>query len=140
MDLMLASFETALQTFGRLVNADLADLSTTLEPYLIDGLQNGKAQKFEYTLELCWKTIKVFLKEEEGIDEASPKKIIKAFYLSGHLSEDGYLVFIQAVDDRNKLSHIYDPSDFDLIISRLPGYVQLMERIAKTLRSKGSAP
>ncbi|VFN02679.1 MAG: Nucleotidyltransferase substrate binding protein like [Candidatus Kentron sp. G] len=56
-------------------------------PAVLDGLQNGKAQKFEYTLEFCWKTIKVFLRQQEGIDEASPKKIIKAFYLAGHLAD-----------------------------------------------------
>lgn len=138
MDLMIEPLEKAVQSFSRLVNADLTTLSTTLEPYLLDGLQNGKAQKFEYTLELSWKTIKVFLKKQEGIDEATPKKIAKAFYLGGYLAEDDYLSLIQAIDDRNKLSHIYNETDFDLIVSRLPGYARLMERIADTLRGIGS--
>jgi hypothetical protein len=54
---------------------------------LIDALQNGKAQKFEYACELCWKAIKHYLVSQQGIDEASPKKVAKAFYLIGMLSE-----------------------------------------------------
>ncbi|MBK6636169.1 MAG: nucleotidyltransferase substrate binding protein [Rhodocyclaceae bacterium] len=111
----------------------MAALATQLDERLIDGLDNGKAQKFEYTLELCWKAIKVALKEQEGIDEASPKKVVKAWYLAGHLSEDDYLALIAAIDDRNKLSHIYDPEAFATIVARLPTYAKLMQRVSKTL-------
>ena len=138
MDVRLASFETALETFSYLVNADLTALSTVLDPRLIDGLQNGKAQKFEYTLELCWKAIKEFLKKHEGIDEASPKKIVKSFYLGEYLSEDDYLNLIQAIDDRNKLSHLYEKSEFDAIVERLPGYAELLRRILGTLRQEAA--
>jgi nucleotidyltransferase substrate binding protein (TIGR01987 family) len=134
MDVKLKSLDQALESFSRLVAADVVALSSVLDAYLIDGLQNGKAQKFEYTLELCWKTIKIFLQACEGIDEASPKKIVKAFYLGGYLAEDDYLALIRAIDDRNKLSHIYLQADFEEIVLRLPGYADLMHRIAQILR------
>lgn len=134
MDLRVQSFAEALGSFAYLANADIPALSATLDPRLIDGLQNGKAQKFEYTMELCWKAIKVFIKQREGIDEASPKKVIKAFYLAGYLPEDDYLELIQAVDDRNKLSHIYEKRVFDLIITRLPQYAGLLQRILDTMQ------
>lgn len=51
MDVKLHAFAEALENFVYLVNVDLASLSATLAPRLIDGLQNGKAQKFEYTME-----------------------------------------------------------------------------------------
>lgn len=38
--------------------------------------------------------MKVFLKEHEGPDEASPKKIIKAYYLGGYVTEDDYLLYL----------------------------------------------
>lgn len=135
MDLRLQAFANALSSLVYLANADLDALSATLDPRLIDGLQNGKAQKFEYTLELCWKAIKVFLKQTEGIDEASPKKVVKAFYLAGHVAEDDYLALIQAIDDRNKLSHIYQPSEFERIVARLPQVAELLQRVLNTLRS-----
>lgn len=136
MDVRIQTFVEALDTFGYLVSVDMQALSTQLDSRLIDGLENGKAQKFEYTIELCWKAIKAALKQREGIDEASPKKVIKAFYLGGYLTEDDYLALIQAVDDRNKLSHIYEAEEFKAILSRLPRYAELMQRVLATLGAK----
>ena len=133
MDVRYRAFADALEGFVYLVRTDMAALSTQLDARLIDGLENGKAQKFQYCLELCWKAIKSALKEREGIDEASPKKAIKAWYLTGHLSEDSYLALIAAVDDRNKLSHIYDSEEFAAIVARLSGYAGLMQDVLRTL-------
>lgn len=138
MDLRLQSFAEALESFAYLANVDLSVLSATLDPRLIDGLQNGQAQKFEYTMELCWKAIRGFVKQHEGVDEASPKKVVKAFYLTGYLPENDYLALIQAIDDRNKLSHIYEKREFDLIVTRLPEYVGLLQRILNTMKQTAS--
>lgn len=135
MAIRLQAFSEALETFSYLTEVDMAALARQLDPRLVDGLENGKVQKFEYTLELCWKAIKAALKEQEGIDEASPKKVIKAWYLTGHLSEDDYLALICAIDDRNKLSHIYDVHEFNAILARLPDYAKLMQRVKKGLQS-----
>lgn len=132
MDVRRQVFSEALENFSYLVEVDMAVLATQLDKRLIDGLENGKAQKFEYTIELCWRAIKIPLKEQEGIDEASPKKVVKAWYLAGHLSEDDYLTLIRAIDDRNKLSHVYDPEEFMAIVARLPEYANLMQRINKS--------
>ena len=134
MDVRLQVFANALESFTYLVNVDTAALAEKLDPRLIDGLENGKAQKFEYTLELGWKAIKHFLKQTEGIDEASPKKIVKAFYLAGHMGEDDYLALIRAIDDRNKLSHIYEPAEFSLIAARLPSYAILLAKVLEACK------
>lgn len=133
MDVRVQTFAEALDTFTYLVTVDMQSLSAQLDSRLIDGLENGKAQKFEYTLELCWKAIKAALKQQEGIDEAAPKKVIKAYYLGGHLVEDDYLALLQAVDDRNKLSHIYAAEEFKAILARLPSYAGLMQRVLQQL-------
>lgn len=133
MDVKLTAFAEALQGFAGLTALDMTALAKTLDERIIDGLENGKAQKFEYTMELCWKAVKVALREREGIDEALPKKVIKAWYLTGHVSEDDYLALIQAVDDRNKLSHVYDQDQFKAIIARLPDHAALLVRVLSTL-------
>ena len=135
MDVRYQAFDEALEAFSYLTSVDMSALAAQLDPRLIDGLENGKAQKFEYTLELCWKAIKVALRDQEGIDEASPKKVVKAWYLAGHLSEDDYLGLIFAIDDRNKLSHIYDPEEFKAIVARLPNHADLMRRVRESLRA-----
>lgn len=136
MDVRHQAFTEALESLSYLTEMDMAALASQLDKRLVDGLENGKAQKFEYTLELCWKAIKLALKEQEGIDEASPKKVVKAWYLAGHLSEDDCLALIAAIDDRNKLSHIYDPEEFMAIVAKLPQYVKLMQRVKMGLGGK----
>lgn len=138
MDARIKTFQEATDTFAFLARLDLAELKQKLgDERLMDGMQNGRAQKFEYTTELCWKAIKFFLKENEGVDEASPKKIIKAYYLGGYATEDDYLQLLEAIEDRNRLSHIYDAETFNNILARLTGYASLFERVSAQL-SKGT--
>lgn len=134
MDIRIKAFQEATDTFAYLARLDLAALKQKLgDERLVDGMQNGRAQKYEYTTELCWKAIKFFLKEKEGVDEASPKKIIKAYFLQGYTTEDDYLLLLQAVDDRNRLSHIYDAETFNNILARFPDYAALFERVSAQL-------
>lgn len=134
MDIRIKTFQEATDTFSYLARLNLAELKQKLgDERLVDGMQNGRAQKFEYTTELCWKAVKTFLKEKEGVDEASPKKIIKAYYLGGYTTEDDYLQLLEAVEDRNRLSHIYDAETFNNILARLPAYAALFERVSAQL-------
>ena len=134
MDLRITAFKEALDSFAYLARIDLAEIRKMLpDERLIDGFQNGRAQKFEYTTELCWKAIKVFLKDQDGIDEAAPKKIIKAYYIEGYIAEDDYLLLLDAIEDRNRLSHIYDAETFNRILTRLSDYAALFERIGTHL-------
>jgi nucleotidyltransferase substrate binding protein (TIGR01987 family) len=130
VDLRNSAFKEALDTFVYLARVDLAEIREMLrDDRLVDGFQNGRAQKFGYTTELCWKAIKAFLKEKDGIDEAAPKKVVKAYYVGGYITEDDYLLLLEAIEDRNRLSHIYDAETFERILARLPDYAALFERI-----------
>lgn len=134
MDMKIVAFEEATATFAYLAGLDLEELRKKLgDERLVDGMQNGCAQKFEYTTELCWKAIKAFLKDKEGVDEAAPKKVIKAYYLGGYTTEDDYLLLLDAVEDRNRLGHVYDAETFNTILARLPDYAALFERVGKRL-------
>ena len=135
MDVRLKALKEASAGLSYLVSVDMAKLSSQLDARLVDAVKNGVAQKFEYSFELCWKCIKDYLKQHEGIDESSPKKIIKAFYLAGYVSEDDYLTMLKAVDDRNLLSHTYDEPTFAGILSRIPDYASLIARVTEILES-----
>jgi nucleotidyltransferase substrate binding protein (TIGR01987 family) len=139
MDVRLNALKQASAGLAYLISVDMDALAGQLDARLIDGLKNGVAQKFEYTFELCWKCIKDFLKQQEGVDEATPKKIIKAFHLSGYLVEDDYLALLKAVDDRNLLSHNYDQAIFAEILSRIPEYARLIERLIPIMDMQSKA-
>jgi len=138
MDVRIRAFQDATSAFAYLARLDMTELTRILgDERLVDGMQNGRAQKFEYTTELCWKTIKIFLREKDGVDEASPKKIIKSYFLGGYATEDDYLLLLEAVEDRTRLCHIYDAETFGAILARLPGYAALFERVCAQLIKDG---
>jgi nucleotidyltransferase substrate binding protein (TIGR01987 family) len=134
VDVKIQAFREAVVSFAYLARLDMAGLGKKLgDERLVDGMQNGRAQKLEYTTELCWKAIKAFLKEKDGVDVPSPKQVIKAYYLGGYATEDDYLRLLDALEDRNRLSHVYDEKTFNDILARLPDYAELFERISQQL-------
>ena len=76
---------------------------------LNDLEKEGTAQRFEYTVELAWKTLKDYL-EHSGVQLApvTPKSVIKAAF-AARLIADGQL-WIDILEKRNLLSHTYDES------------------------------
>jgi hypothetical protein len=69
MAVRLDAFAEALDAFRYLVSLDMDALAKTLDARLVDGLENGKAQKLEYTIELCWKALKQALRERAAIGD-----------------------------------------------------------------------
>jgi nucleotidyltransferase substrate binding protein (TIGR01987 family) len=99
----------------------------------LDLVKNGQIQKLEYSIELCWKLIKTFLSEQHGIETVSPKSAIKEFFGVNLIDEEEYELLIQMIDDRNRLSHIYNELFFNEIYSRLVIYLDLMEKVMKKI-------
>lgn len=100
----------------------------------LDLVKNGQIQKLEYSIELCWKLIKTFLNEQHGIETVSPKSAIKEFFCVNLIDEEEYELLIQMIDDRNRLSHIYNELFFNEIYSRLVIYLDLMEKVMKKIK------
>jgi nucleotidyltransferase substrate binding protein (TIGR01987 family) len=74
--------------------------------------KEGTIQRFEFTVELAWKTLKDYL-ESSGIVMVSytPKEIVKQAF-AAKIIRDGQK-WIDILDCRNRLSHIYDEAVFD---------------------------
>jgi nucleotidyltransferase substrate binding protein (TIGR01987 family) len=80
--------------------------------------REGTIQRFEFCLELAWKTAKDYL-EYSGvvIQPSTPRQVVKEAYAAGMLS-DGQ-VWVDMLDHRNLLSHTYDAAVFDDAIQAL---------------------
>ena len=74
--------------------------------------KEGTVQRFEFALELAWKTLKDYL-EHEGtvIEPVTPRNVIKEAFAAQILG-DGQ-VWIDMLDHRNVLSHTYDSATFE---------------------------
>jgi nucleotidyltransferase substrate binding protein (TIGR01987 family) len=113
----------------------------TLEPALFPGLvadtiMSGQIQKFEFTVELLWKTVQVFLLEEDGIDSATPKSVAKEFVEAGYCDYETYELLIRAINDRNQLSHMYRQEMAESVRQRLPEFVRVVAQIVRVMRKK----
>lgn len=82
---------------------------------LDEGIQTPEAQsklkidaciqRFEYSIELAWKLLRVILKSK-GVVKEYPKDVIRSAYQGNLINdEEGWL---EMLDDRNATSHTYD--------------------------------
>lgn len=128
----LKDLEAALTNFR-----DALTLEPALFPELIaDNIKSGQIQKFEFTVELLWKTVQVFLFEVDGVDVVTPKSVAKEFVEAGYCDYETYELFIRAINDRNQLSHIYRQEMAETIRQRLPEYVLVVERVVRVMVEK----
>lgn len=66
---------------------------------------DGTIQRFEFALELFWKTLKRLL-AEEGVETSTPKDTLRKAFQAGWLTDEA--AWLQMLSDRNTTSHIYD--------------------------------
>lgn len=80
--------------------------------------QEGTVQRFEYTYELAWKTLKDYL-EHGGIEiaEITARNVFKEAF-SAKIIQDQE-VFVEMMLGRNLLSHVYDFDKFKEILEQV---------------------
>ena len=73
-----------------------------------DIVRDAIIQRFEFTFEVVWKALKLFL-EHQGRECAGPRPVLKTAFAEGLIpSEEEADVWMQMIDDRNLTSHAYD--------------------------------
>ena len=80
--------------------------------------QEGVIQRFEYTFELAWNTLKDYL-EYHGVvlSPVTPRAVICKAYQAKLISEGER--WIDMLTDRNRMSHTYDSDTFEAIIQEI---------------------
>jgi len=100
--------------------------------------QEGVIQRFEYTMELAWNVMKDYLESESLVlPQVTPRAVIRAAFAS-RLISDGE-TWMDALDDRNKMSHTYDFKQFQAVIDSIRSrYLEVMaELYTKLLEERG---
>jgi nucleotidyltransferase substrate binding protein (TIGR01987 family) len=80
--------------------------------------KEGVVQRFEYTWELAWKTLKDYL-DHSGIvlETVTPAATIKAAFAANIIKNGD--IWMLALDARNRMSHVYDSKIFNQLIAEI---------------------
>ena len=120
-DRFLAQFAHA---YARLQEA----LGTPLDEALA---LDGTIQRFEFTFEIAWKTLKAYL-EDQGIIAHSPKDCLKEAFRIGWIAEEKpWLTLLQA---RNMTSHVYNEKMVMDIYIEIQKNHSIFQTLLNTLR------
>lgn len=102
---------------------------------LNDLTRDGLIQRFEFTFELAWKTLKIIFEEEGVLGLNSPKLVLKEAY-SADIIQDQRL-WLNMLSDRNATSHIYSESVAVEISNRILNlYIVELERIGGSIKER----
>jgi hypothetical protein len=105
------------------------DISNIADEEILDTLKNGQLHKFEYTLELIWKTLKSFLKEEKGIVVQGSKDTFREIAPFIELSPDTVSDILKIIDDRNSLANEYEDFIMSNIYPKLKNHLDLLVKV-----------
>ena len=97
-----------------------------------DIVMDGTIQRFEFTFELFWKTLRRFL-QREGTDTASPRNTFRHAYRRGLLDQEQR--WLDMLKDRNLSSHVYNAEMARQIFGRLPSHYQALRACFEQLKS-----
>ena len=94
--------------------------------------RDGVIQRFEFTVELLWKTLKNTL-SYNGMECRSPRDCVKMAFKVGLLPDDE--IVLDMIEDRNRSSHIYEDSVAEEIFQRIRDvYVGYLGEIPRALK------
>ncbi len=92
--------------------------------------KEGVVQRFEYTYELAWKTLKDYLEYNGSLNnvDISPRNIFKEAYSAKIIKNEN--IFIDMMLSRNLLSNTYDFIKFEEIFKRIENdYLKVLDEL-----------
>lgn len=92
-------------------------------------------KRFEYSIELAWKTLQDLLKDKGYIDITGPKPVVKQAFNDGYISDnEGW---IEMLDARNLTSHTYVEETAQEIADKIKTtYFPLLNELDETLTAE----
>jgi len=99
--------------------------------------RDAAIQRFEFTFEALWKAAKEFLWEIEGVENGSPKSVIRSCREVGLFNDGETVAALQMADDRNLTVHTYNEALAIKIFERIKSYTPMLriwlERMVKKI-------
>ena len=119
----LKSFEKALLQLG-----------DALEESESPIVRDACLQRFEFSYELLWKTLKVFLEDIHGVRAVSPRQVFKEAFALSIIGEE--VTFVEMIESRNTLSHTYNEEQAAKIYEKCADYLKAMKNVLAQLNKQ----
>ena len=94
-------------------------------------IRDASIQRFEFTYELLWKTLKAFLEEIHGVRAISPRQIFKESFALELIDKED--VFLEMLEARNQLAHTYNEKQAGLIYRQLTKFLGVFKKVMENL-------
>ena len=131
----MSKLEALTKQFGRALDR----LGEALSLPENDIVRDSAIQRFEFTLDLAWKTVKGWLEEKKGITCSSPKECFREAYRQKLVEYDE--IWLELVDMRNETVHTYKEELAAKVYSQLPlarkHLGELLERLKQESDQQG---
>lgn len=102
---------------------------------LDDLARDGLIQRFEFTFELAWKTLKSCFEEEGLMGLNSPKTVLREAFAAGLIQTEE--VWLAMLEDRNSTARIYNEALASKICQRIQErYIDCFAELAEKLRAR----
>lgn len=125
--------QQSIENLGRALDRLEQALAIPLDnPLAIDGT----IQRFEFALELTWKTLKRLL-DAQGRRVSLPREVLKHAYAAGWLDDES--AWLQMLKDRNETSHIYDEDMARRIYNNIKTNFPSMSKAYRVIVARGDA-
>ena len=95
--------------------------------------RDSAIKRFEFTVELAWKSMQKFLRLQKIICR-SPKECLKEAFKFGLIRDNPK--WLEMLDDRNLTVHTYDEKVADEVCTRFPDYLKLLSGFKDNLQDK----
>ena len=116
---IFASFEKSLQRLREILGEEKTVAN-----------RDSAIKRFEFTVELAWKCVQKFLREQEIICR-SPKECLKEAFKFGLIEDDPK--WLEMMKDRNLTVHTYNEITAEEVYNRLPNYLEIFESLKEKL-------
>ena len=123
------------EKYNKLKNAvkRLSEALSEYEEFQITSVRDGVIQRFEFSTELAWKSVREYLIEEGFTDINSPKSVMKQAYANKIINDE--MTWIELLNARNLTSHIYDDDTAAEIFNNIKSkYLPLFNDLIESLK------
>jgi len=104
--------------------ATLEELSGLAPPSTIE--RDAAIKRFEYGFDVVWKASRQYLLDVNGVDERTPKSVVRAARIAGLLSDEQAEAALAMTDDRKLTVHTYNEALAREVFARLSQHATIL--------------